>query len=207
MQTPRLRKIIAGMFISMTVFLSGSLYAAPLEGGFTFAAGGDVTPEERAAMFREARFRVIVDACKYEGVPYRYGGTSKNSLDCSGFVYLSFRDALGVIVPRNAEGLYRWAEKIDIEEAQPGDLLFFRTTSRRNISHVGIYLGDRRFIHSASGGRRTGVIYSSLDESYWARTYAGAGRALPPSDTEGATDTEAATDTEIEDTQENREAL
>jgi hypothetical protein len=57
--------------------------------------------------------------------------------------------------------------------------LFFRTGANANITHVALYLGNRRFIHSASAGANTGVIYSSLDEEYWARTFAGAGRVFP----------------------------
>ena len=171
--------VIAAVLFAMLIFFQGGLSAAPLEGGFASAPRASATPEEKAAAFREARFRVIVDACKYERTPYRQGGVSKSGFDCSGFVYLSFYDALGVSVPRYSESLFQWAEEISIEEALPGDLLFFRTTSAGNISHVGIYLGSGRFIHAASEGSRTGVIYSNLNESYWTRTYAGAGRALP----------------------------
>jgi probable lipoprotein NlpC len=130
----------------------------------------------------EARLRVIAAAEKYEHTPYRYGGLDKRGLDCSGLVYVSFYDALGVSVPRNTWGLYSWAEKIAINEARPGDLVFFKTTGKGNISHVGILVGDGRFIHSASEGPSTGVIYSSLDERYWSRTFAGTGRVLPEAD-------------------------
>jgi len=133
----------------------------------------------------EARLRVIAAAEKYEHTPYRYGGLDKRGLDCSGLVYVSFQDALGVSVPRNTWGLYSWAEKIEINEARPGDLVFFKTTSKGNVSHVGILVGDGRFIHSASEGPSTGVIYSNLDERYWARTFAGTGRVLPDADIGG----------------------
>jgi len=165
------------------IFFPANIDAAPLYGGFAFASGSAAT-EENAAMFREARFRVIVDASKYERVPYLFGGTCGDGFDCSGFVYRSFRDALEISVPRTAESLYSWAEKIDIEEALPADLVFFRTTSRGNISHVGIYLGGGYFIHSASHGPQTGVIHSNLNESYWSRTFAGIGRALPAANME-----------------------
>jgi probable lipoprotein NlpC len=135
----------------------------------------------------EARLRVIAAAEKYEHTPYRYGGLDKRGLDCSGLVYVSFYDALGVSVPRNTWGLYSWAEKITLDEARPGDLVFFKTTGKGNISHVGIFLGDGRFIHSASEGPATGVIYSSLDERYWSRTFAGTGRVLPEADIGGQT--------------------
>jgi probable lipoprotein NlpC len=77
--------------------------------------------------------------------------------------------------------LYNWTEKIDTGELQPGDLVFFATlqSDKRRISHAGIYAGEGRFIHSASDGPVTGVIYSRLDEDYWGRTFTAAGRALP----------------------------
>ena len=130
----------------------------------------------------EARLRVIAAAEKYEHTPYRYGGLDKRGVDCSGLVYLSFYDALGVSVPRNTWGLYSWAEKIAINDARPGDLVFFKTTGKGAVSHVGIFVGNGRFIHSASEGPSTGVIYSSLDERYWSRTFAGTGRVLPEAD-------------------------
>jgi probable lipoprotein NlpC len=91
---------------------------------------------------------------------------------------LSFKEGLNYTIPRSTEGLYAWAEQIATAELQPGDLVFFVTEGSK-VSHVGIYAGEGRFINSASEGPRTGVIYSRLDESYWKRTYKGAGRALP----------------------------
>jgi len=93
-------------------------------------------------------------------------------------------------VPRNAESLYSWVERIPIDDAQPGDLVFFRTTGSGRISHVGILTGEGRFIHSASSGPKTGVIYSRLDDKYWSRTYAGAGRAFPAIETDDNADGE-----------------
>jgi probable lipoprotein NlpC len=105
-------------------------------------------------------------------------------MDCSGLVFLSFRDALNVSVPRTTETLYAWVEKVPNSKLQPGDLVFFDTQrkTKGGVSHVGIYIGDGTFIHSASEGPQTGVLYSRLNESYWQRTYVGAGRALPEDD-------------------------
>jgi probable lipoprotein NlpC len=156
------------------------IYAAPLEGGYAPVVAS--SPEEKASAFREARFKLLAAAAKYENTPYRYGGIDRNGIDCSGLVYTSFKDALSVSVPRTTTGLYAWVEKIATEKLQPGDLVFFKTTGPGVVSHVGIYAGDNRFIHSASEGPVTGVMYSGLGESYWARTYTGAGRALPAAD-------------------------
>jgi len=126
----------------------------------------------------EARQKLIIAAQSFLGTPYRYAGIDRSGLDCSGLVYLSFKEGINYTVPRTAESIYAWTEKIETRELAPGDLVFFVTAGQR-VSHVGIYTGDGRFIHSASEGPSTGVMYSRLDESYWQRTYRGAGRALP----------------------------
>ena len=126
-----------------------------------------------------ARQKFIAAAQSYLGTSYRYGGLDRRGIDCSGLVFASFRDALNITAPRTTGGLFSWAEKITSEELQPGDLVFFITVGSA-ISHVGIYTGGGQFIHAPSEGTQTGVMYSSLDESYWRRTFAGAGRALPP---------------------------
>jgi len=167
------------LFSALMVFISASLFAAPLEGGFAMAPRSSAGQEERAQAYLDARNKVIAAAKRYVNAPYLYGGMTVSGMDCSGFICLSFKDAIGVTLPRSSSGLYSWVEKIPIERAQPGDLLFFKTDSTGNISHVALYLGDRRFIHSTSAGSQTGVIYSTLDESYWSRTFAGAGRAFP----------------------------
>jgi len=176
-------------------FCATALHAAPLQYGFYRAPSASASPSEKAGAFTEARQRLLVVARSYEGTPYRLGGTTRRGMDCSGFVYRSFRSALGVAVPRTSESMFLWTERILLEEIQPGDLVFFRTTGTARITHVGIYTGDGLFIHSASQGRSTGVIFSSLREPYWTSTYAGAGRALPRVDmlelnVEVATETE-----------------
>jgi probable lipoprotein NlpC len=125
-----------------------------------------------------ARSRLITSAESYIGTPYRFGGTNSRGMDCSGLIYVSFRDAFNVNIPRTTEHQWGWVERIPVADLQPGDLVFFVTTGNR-VSHVGIYTGNGRFIHAQSEGPRTGVMYSRLDEAYWRRTFLGAGRALP----------------------------
>jgi len=170
--------MLIGLVMAL-VFCTVSLPAAPLNNGFALAPAAKASPAEKTAAFQEARQQVLAAAGRYEHTPYRYGGLDQRGLDCSGLVYVSYRDALGVSVPRNTWSLYSWVEKVQIEDALPGDLLFFMTTGNGSISHVGIFAGDGRFIHAASEGPVTGVMYSNLDERYWSRTFAGAGRALP----------------------------
>lgn len=131
-----------------------------------------------------SRTKLLETAYTFKDTPYQYGGIAKTGMDCSGFVYTSFQQALGVTVPRTVRALYSWSDRIPISALESGDLLFFNTTG--SVSHVGIYIGKGSFIHSASEGRYTGVIVSSLNESYWNRTFIGAGRALPAMDAQNA---------------------
>jgi probable lipoprotein NlpC len=165
--------VYACVFAVFSLLRGPGLFAAPPLDGQAAPAGRS---SGQAAL--EARNKVLAAAESYRGTPYRYGGIDRNGLDCSGLVYASFKDSLAVSVPRSTSALYGWTEKINADALQPGDLVFF-ITQGRNISHVGIYAGEGRFIHSASEGPETGVIYSRLNESYWEKSFAGAGRALP----------------------------
>ena len=155
------------------------VFAAPLESGYSQAPVASASSQERANAFLEARYKVIDAAEKYLNIPYRHGGLNRNGLDCSGLIFLSFSDALGVSPPRSTTALYSWVERIPRDRAQPGDLVFFKTDNSAAVTHVGLYMGGGLFIHSASSGSQTGVIYSNLNESYWAGAFVAAGRAFP----------------------------
>lgn len=109
------------------------------------------------------------------GSPYRMGGTSpQTGVDCSGFVGHVFKETAGVTLPRDARSISQAALRIDKDELRPGDLVFFNTL-RRPFSHVGIYLGDDRFVHATSS--RTGaVMVSNLNDHYWRSRFNGARR-------------------------------
>lgn len=112
------------------------------------------------------------------GIHYKYGGNNpENGLDCSGLVRYVFQDAWGVDVPRTAAELSRSGEKVDKQDLQPGDLVFYNTL-RRSFSHVGIYLGDNKFIHAPSRGGK--VRIESMDLAYWKARFNGARRINDP---------------------------
>lgn len=117
---------------------------------------------------------VVVGALNMIGVRYRWGGDSPDSgLDCSGFVRYVFQDTLGLALPRRAEEMSRVGEKVRVSELKPGDLVFFNTM-RRTFSHVGIYIGDNKFVHSPSTGSTIRV--DDLDDRYWEKHFTGARR-------------------------------
>jgi cell wall-associated NlpC family hydrolase len=107
-------------------------------------------------------------------IRYRHGGLDPaTGFDCSGFVRYVFRHSLGQDLPHSSASQYRLGAAVTRGAMKVGDLVFFRTHGKR-ISHVGIYLGDGRFIHSPSSGKRVSI--SSLDEHYWSKRFAGAKR-------------------------------
>ena len=117
---------------------------------------------------------LVVNAMGFLGVPYRRGGTSQeNGFDCSGFVRAMFEQTVGLILPRRASDQASVTEKINREDLQPGDLVFFNTM-RQAFSHVGIYVGDNKFIHSPRPGGEVRV--EDMRQAYWDRRFNGARR-------------------------------
>lgn len=111
-------------------------------------------------------------ALSMKGTPYRYGGNTPRGFDCSGLVQYSYARA-GATVPRTTRGLWRASRAVPLARIRPGDLLFFNPQGKRN-SHVGLYLGDGRFVHAPSSGRTVSV--GSLEQPYWRHHFAGARR-------------------------------
>ena len=117
---------------------------------------------------------LVINAMGFLGVPYKRGGsTAESGFDCSGFVKAMYEQTVGLVLPRKAEQQAAATEKIDKRDLAPGDLVFFNTM-RRAFSHVGIYIGDGKFIHSPKPGAEVRV--ESMAESYWTRRFDGARR-------------------------------
>jgi len=114
---------------------------------------------------------VLQSAAEFLGRPYRFGSEGK-AFDCSGFVRTVFAK-IGIELPHSARDQFSLGERVGRDELEPGDLVFFRTY-RHSASHVGIYVGDDKFVHAATRGGQVQV--DSLDEAYYARRYLGARR-------------------------------
>lgn len=141
---------------------------------FLFAEDDEDSFDEFA---KQQRIDFIEEAKTHLGKPYSYGSVGPNAFDCSGFVYYCTRKALHKQLPRTSSAMYYSVQKINDSEREPGDLLFFRTTSSSEISHVGIYLGNNQFISALNESKKPGIAISKLN-NYWKGKYVGAGRII-----------------------------
>jgi cell wall-associated NlpC family hydrolase len=117
---------------------------------------------------------LVMQAMGLLGVPYRSGGTSEEKgFDCSGFVRYMYEKSVGLVLPRRAEEQAKVTEEISRSELKPGDLVFFNTL-KRTFSHVGIYVGDGKFIHAPRPGKAVRV--DDMREAYWQQRFNGARR-------------------------------
>ncbi|RKP52746.1 C40 family peptidase [Trinickia fusca] len=191
--------IVAGMFIGVLMTATAGAFAdeantlqqsvptsTQAESASPSPSGSLQTPQANAAPATSGGAKaflsgvagkagdVVVGALNMIGVRYRWGGSSPDSgLDCSGFVRYVFQDTLGLALPRRAEEMSRVGEKVRVSDLKPGDLVFFNTM-RRTFSHVGIYIGGNKFVHSPSTGSTIRV--DDLDDGYWEKRFTGARR-------------------------------
>lgn len=123
---------------------------------------------------------LVVTAMGSLGVPYRRGGNNfETGFDCSGFVRAIYEQTVGLILPRRAEQQAAATQKIDRNDLQPGDLVFFNTM-KRAFSHVGIYVGEGKFIHAPRAG--SSVRVEDMRHAYWQTRFNGARRVAPLAD-------------------------
>lgn len=108
------------------------------------------------------------------GTPYRLGGNSKKGIDCSKFAYELYDQVFNTTLGHNSRNIYTQVSSVNKADLKAGDLVFFKIRSR-NITHVGVYIGDGKFAHASSS---RGVMISALDEAYWRRYYFDGGRML-----------------------------
>ncbi|TFZ08492.1 C40 family peptidase [Ramlibacter humi] len=132
--------------------------------------------DEMRGRISDTTSELVVTAMGFLGVPYRRGGNSaETGFDCSGFVRAMYEQTVGLLLPRRAEQQAAATQPIDQKDLQPGDLVFFNTM-RRAFSHVGIYVGGGKFIHSPKPGAEVRV--EDMSGSYWQRRFDGARRVL-----------------------------
>lgn len=123
----------------------------------------------------EARMsNLAIYAMSLYDTPYQYGGKSRiNGFDCSGFVQFVFQNSVGLQLPRTSSEMSRVGMPLDARQLKPGDLVFFNTTRSPN-SHVGIFVGENRFVHAPKTGKA--IMLASLNDKYWSAHYNGARR-------------------------------
>lgn len=111
----------------------------------------------------------------YLGVPYRWGGRTRQGMDCSGFVLKVYQKALNLNLPHSAKIMYRLGDSVPVKDLRFGDLVFFKNIESYGISHVGIYVGNNEFAHAST---TQGVIISKLSEKYYRKRFVGVKRIL-----------------------------
>ncbi|MFC3284038.1 C40 family peptidase [Litchfieldella rifensis] len=156
---------------SMRLWLVGLLLAVAISGCASRGIATHDTTDASTNLSIE-RALILANAKQALGTPYRFGGNTSQGLDCSGLVEMTYR-AAGIPVPRTAAQQFR--ELPSVDEARPGDLLFFG--SRSKATHVGIYQGNRQMIHAPGRGRE--VVSVPLDISYWQEHFLGAAGPAP----------------------------
>lgn len=141
------------------------------------------------ADFLQLKYAIVLDATvekltninllktidEWWGTSYCMGGSTKNCIDCSAFTQTVMQNVYNVTIPRTAQEQYNSSRQINVEDLNEGDLVFFNTNGGRDITHVGIYLFNNKFVHAATSG---GVMVSDLNDTYWKPRYKGAGRYL-----------------------------
>ena len=150
-----------------------------LDRGLTGAAAVVPSATALAGQVREKAADMVITAMNFIGVPYRRGGNSADGgFDCSGFTRQVFESSLGMILPRRVDEQAKAPGLVTVarDGLQPGDLVFFNTL-KRTFSHVGIYIGDGKFIHSPRTGAEVRV--EDMRFMYWAKRFTGARRAEP----------------------------
>jgi cell wall-associated NlpC family hydrolase len=136
------------------------------------------TTHRKASFSDEAMNDLAIYAISLAETPYRYGGNSPESgFDCSGFVRHVFLKSLGLQLPRTSLEMSRAGKPLQEGQLHPGDLVFFNT-QQQPFSHVGIYVGEDRFVHAPKSGKAIAIV--NMRENYWRSRYDGARRITPP---------------------------
>ena len=169
----------SNLVVTLSLALAATVQAAPIDApDDTMAALHDKSLIERigevGSKVESKASEFVVSAFAFLGVPYRRGGSAaETGFDCSGLVRAIYEQTAGMILPRKASEQAAATQKIDKDELKPGDLVFFNTM-RRAFSHVGIYVGNGKFIHAPKPGAEVRV--DDMAMNYWKRRFDGARR-------------------------------
>jgi hypothetical protein len=182
-----MRIISPALLITLSALWACNVHAAPeTTGNETSASSADTSFLMQVDQVRQSlaskTSELVVDAMGFIGVPYQWGGDSaETGFDCSGFVRSVYQQSIGLLLPRKAEEQASATHHIEKNDLKPGDLVFFNTM-RRAFSHVGIYVGGGRFIHSPRAGGEVRV--ENMGQSYWQQRFDGARRVLADASTQ-----------------------
>jgi cell wall-associated NlpC family hydrolase len=158
------------------LLLPSASAAPPARGPASLADSARASATAAATKVWQGAQDVALFALGLIGVDYRFGGeTPDRGLDCSGLIRYVFQEVTGTTLPRTSREMSRLGAKVALADLKPGDLVFFNTR-RFAFSHVGLYLGDNRFIHAPSTGGEVEV--ATLSQDYWKRRFDGARRLV-----------------------------
>ncbi|WP_068267580.1 C40 family peptidase [Caviibacter abscessus] len=133
------------------------------------------TTNEEENIKDEIRKQISEFALNYLNTPYLWGSNGPKSFDCSGYVNYVYEKTVGIDLPRVSSNIAKYGTKVDKDDLQLGDILYFKTTRKNRISHVGIYIGDNKFVHASSRNKK--VVISEI-KGYYQRTLRGAVRPV-----------------------------
>lgn len=162
---PKIRIVLTSLLV-FAALLSGCSSHPTLQGSTSAPAMDDLANASRVKATLYAQYD------EWKAVKYKSGGLSKNGVDCSGFVYLTYDERFDIKLPRSTDEQINIGPEVPQNKLVPGDLVFFKTgkadKTGKSQRHVGIYIEDRKFMHAST---EKGVMISSLDDQYWSRTY------------------------------------
>ncbi|MDE6782870.1 MAG: C40 family peptidase [Paramuribaculum sp.] len=178
----KVEKVIVWVAVMLSVVMTGCGSLRHSNGGRTAQLSPPGTTRtdrtstsavEVPAKAQPSMSALLTEANSWLGTPYKYGGNTRDGVDCSGFVLQVYLRALDISLPRTSAQQQEFSRKIRRDEMKPGDLMFFSVREGGNVGHVGIYIGDDKMIHASS---KVGVVVASVTTDYFKRNYLGSGR-------------------------------
>jgi cell wall-associated NlpC family hydrolase len=152
------------LLITLVMLISGC--AGPDNAKHKNYSIADIIEEASRLSPKEIKQALYEQFKEWKSVKYKYGGLSKKGIDCSGFVYITYRSKFGIKLPRSTKLQLKSGQRITKSKLRPGDLVIFKTGLLAR--HVGLYIGERQFLHASTS---KGVTISRLDDNYWTRKY------------------------------------